>query len=240
MFGEFVAYRMLDASERDLMAIEPGSIQEEISFCDHPKQFDCSAIPDVEPSEIMSDKDECSCVEFKTSAFGSINTYQQNITANDNIFKKAESCYNIAKTICAFLNSEGGQLFIGVKEREEHTDSNQITGIESEFHKVSRLGNYSKTTDGYGRLIIDGIIKVFLPDFYPVYSKYLKIRCLEKDDHIVCRITVEPSREAVFILDYHYSSNGEDRFIVRNDFESQSLGIQDAVKYSLNHFCSKS
>jgi len=61
----------------------------------------------------------------------------------------------IAKTIAGFLNTEGGNLVIGIRENKGGAP-NEIIGIESEYPKLR-----DPCADGYRRILIDEIIRKF-------------------------------------------------------------------------------
>ncbi len=240
-FGEYVVNHMVESSEDALMAIESGSKYGDIEFFSHLNEIeDSSSMPEFDPLESIRENEECYCFEYKTSAFGGITPEKiKNIQGNNyqQIFGRIDSCFKIAKTICAFLNSDGGHLFIGVEEKDDLKTPNRITGIESELHKVGAVIGYDRTRDGYGRLIIDGIIKVFFPDFESVYNEHIKIDFLEyDDDRTICWIQAKPSKRPIFMLNFNSRPEEEYQFYVRNDFESQKLDIKGAVDYALLHF----
>ena len=79
-------------------------------------------------AEIIS-AGESQTVEFKSTARVNLHTGTQD--------KKIE--HVIVKTVCAFLNSEGGSLFIGVD------DGGGILGLDSDFASLGAKGN----RDGY-------------------------------------------------------------------------------------------
>ena len=58
----------------------------------------------------------------------------------------------VAKSIAGFLNSFGGNLIIGVKEKREKAEEFELIGIEEEIKS-----NNGK--DGYKRMILDDIIR---------------------------------------------------------------------------------
>lgn len=77
---------------------------------------------------------ESRVVEFKST--GRLNLYTNK--------KDASIEWAIVKTICAFMNSDGGTLLVGV------SDQGKLHGIEPDFPYV-----HSKNTDGWDRWLVD-------------------------------------------------------------------------------------
>lgn len=238
VFAEFISSKMLAFSEEDLLKIELDREIDNISFQKNLPNLEEQITSVIDPIDLILDNDENDFVEFKTSAFGGITPEKiKTLTTNHiQIFSRIKDCQKIAKTICAFMNSDGGYLFIGVKERESPEEWNQITGIESEMRKVE-AGSYPRTTDGYARLIQDGIIDVFIPEYNSATRSIKKIDFIDHEGHTVCWIKVEPSRKPVFMTDYERI--GEHQFYIRDGRESKPLDVKKAAEYILVHFCPK-
>lgn len=237
-FGEYVAENMLDATEKEMLKIEPNSNYGNITFYDAVQELETSCLPEIDPIEFIKNGDECATVEFKQSAFGGTTKEALRCltTNHEAIFKRVNSCWQIAKAICAFLNSDGGNLLIGVKQKENQEDENIPIGIESEFPKVAAAG-YSGSTEGYGRLIEHAIIRVFFPDL-PYYKDYITIDFFPYDGNTICWIKVKPAPRPTFVQNYESKPSGDPWFIVRNNFESRGIpDLKDAVDYTYEHFC---
>jgi predicted HTH transcriptional regulator len=132
----------------------------------------------------------------------------------------------IAKSLAGFLNADGGSLIIGVKEVKD-TDDILMVGIDSELHKLK-----DKTLDGYRRMILDYIIKKYLPSFiFNRINDYIRISFQFIDGVNICLLTVLKSDKRVFL-----KLNGEDVFMVRIDASSRQIMGNDLVEYCLNRF----
>jgi len=238
VFGEFVKSNMLASPEEDVMKFELERQYGDFSFQTKLPDLDNQIYSVKDPLELILDKEESDVVELKTCAFGRITPEQISINIKNlaTAFSGIEDCQKIAKTLCAFMNSEGGDLFIGVKEKSSNEECNQVTGIESEMRKVES-GGYPRTKDGYERLIRDGIIKVFIPEYNYATKSIEKIDFLDYEGHIICWIKVKPSKKPVFMIDYR--RNGEPIFYIRSGRESNPLEIKGASEYILTHFCPK-
>ena len=108
--------------------------------------------------------------------------------------KKLE--FVIAKTISAFLNSEGGDLIIGVE------DNGNVLGIEKDLQTFSK-----KNTDEF-ELHLRQLIKKYLAG---TFEKYLKITFPSVDDKIICLVKISKSSKPVFV-----TYEGNENFFVRN------------------------
>ncbi|MBN2335646.1 CBS domain-containing protein [Candidatus Bathyarchaeota archaeon] len=119
--------------------------------------------------------------------------------------------YNCLKTICAFLNAEGGDLLIGV------SDNNWIVGLETDYQTLPK-----KNRDGFENHLANQtsnkIGNVFLSNircsFHTLYG------------HEICRVHVEPSKEPAFLL-----NKGQQSFYVRTGNNSRPFKIADATRY---------
>jgi hypothetical protein len=238
-FGEYTKNFLLDSSEKALLAVRSNSKIGDIIFYEKLESNLLPIAPKINPIDMIIDKDENAFVEFKTSAFGDITSDKLTYSVNNiEVFGRSRSCWKIAKSICGFLNSDGGNIFIGIDERKDYSLDHKYLGVESEFNKLDGL-NYSKNFEGYGRLITHGIIEIFFPDIRPIYKNYLSIEPFEYQHHIFCWIKVKRSNKPVFVMNYKYYKEGQRCFYIRNDFEFQRLEISDAIQYVLEHFCPK-
>ena len=124
-------------------------------------------------------------VEFKSRALWSKSLTKKEIETSSSKdlhkFGKDTSKVMVAKTIAGFLNTEGGNLVIGIKENKGGT-SNEIIGIESEFSYLK-----DRCTDGYRRMLIDEIIRKYLPpEVFHHLNSNLRIHFMKVDGHILC------------------------------------------------------
>ena len=124
--------------------------------------------------------------------------------------------FEIAKTVSAFMNSEGGHLLIGV------SDDKHILGIENDF-KVIRKPDQ----DGY-ELHFTGIVNKFLGKENRPYAKMF-FETL--DGKTIAVVEVIKSPDPVYM-----KSKGNEEFYVRLGNSSQPLGVREATKYIKNHW----
>lgn len=128
--------------------------------------------------------------------------------------KKLE--YIVAKTISAFLNTDGGTLIIGVDD-----DGNTL-GLEKDIQTLTK-----QNIDGF-ELHLRQVIKKYLGDFF---EKYIKVTFPKVDDKEICLIQISKSGKPVFI-----SSEGTESFFVRNGNSSIPKNRQEQSEYEKIHW----
>jgi hypothetical protein len=128
--------------------------------------------------------------------------------------KKLE--YVVAKTISAFLNSEGGTLVIGVD------DDGNILGLGKDIQTLSK-----QNSDGF-ELHLRQIIKKYLGKNF---EKYLKMTFPEIEGKKICVIKISKSGKPVFI-----NFEGNESFFVRNGNASIPKSRQEQSEYEKLHW----
>lgn len=128
--------------------------------------------------------------------------------------KKLE--YVVAKTIAAFLNSKGGNLFIGID------DNQNSLGLSNDIESLS-----NKTVDGFELHLIEIIKKYIGAEF----SSYIKITFPSINDNKICHLRVSKSSKPVFI-----KNDGAEDFFVRTGCSSQPLSRKEQSVYEKNHW----
>jgi hypothetical protein len=117
------------------------------------------------------------------------------------------------KTICAFLNSEGGDLLIGVR------DDGSIEGIETDkFENDDRflLHLWTLIKTCMGQEVVEWV-KTSLQKF---------------GDKTVCRVNCKRARKPVFLNQKGF----DEAFFIRVGPSSSNLEISSALKYIKQHF----
>ena len=128
--------------------------------------------------------------------------------------KKLE--YVIAKTISAFLNTEGGMLIIGVD------DDGNIFGLERDFQTLTK-----KDKDGF-ELHLRQIVKKYLGD---TLEKYIKVSFPIVDGKEICVIKILKCGKPVFVT---FEEN--EGFYVRNGNASIPKNRQEQSEYEKQHW----
>lgn len=124
--------------------------------------------------------------------------------------------YVIGKTIAAFMNSEGGKLFIGVN------DDGEILGIEKDCQTLK-----NKNKDGF-LLQLTQVINQYLGK---EFNQYVSVKITKLKDKEVCIVTVAGSAMPVFV-----QNAGKEEFYIRASASSQPMSIREANEYIRTHW----
>ena len=169
-------------------------------------------------------------VEYKTSTLWSKSFTKADISSSESRevhkFGRDTSRFIVAKTLAGFLNTEGGNLIIGIKENKKGR-RNEITGIEAEFQKLK-----DPTTDGYRRMIVDEVIRKYLPpEIFHNMNEFIRIHFPKIQDKTLCWLEIKKSGEGVFV---HVQD--EEYFFIRVDAETRQISDKALVDYHKRHF----
>ncbi|MEI7718224.1 MAG: ATP-binding protein [archaeon] len=184
--------------------------------------------------ESLVKKGESYKIEFKSEALWSLTYKSQEIDASKSYdlhtYKQKTSKVIIAKSIAALMNSDGGTLVIGVREKK--IDSNyEIVGIEKDLEKLKQLEK-DFSLDGYKRMIIDDIIRPYFPSkIYNSLSKNLSIVFEDFNGKVVCLIKINPAVTKVFL-----NLEGKKIFMIRTETESRQIVDEELVDYCMTRF----
>lgn len=149
-------------------------------------------------------------LEFKSSLRWDVKLNQLN--------KSLESV--IAKTIAAFLNTEGGRLLIGVD------DDGNVIGLDNDY---KTLGN-KQNKDGF-MLKVGEIINNYIgKEFHQYISS--KIESINGRDICIVNITAGD-------MPAYCTMNGEEKFFIRSQAASEPLGTKEIVDYINSHWNNK-
>ena len=124
--------------------------------------------------------------------------------------------YVIAKTISAFLNSTGGNLFIGID------DNQNILGLSDDISTLKK-----QDIDGFELQLVEVIKKYIGKEF----SSHIKINFPEYDGQNICRISVSQSSRPVFVC-----FEGKENFFIRSGCSSQPLSREEQSAYQKEHW----
>ena len=168
-------------------------------------------------------------VEFKSSTLWSARLTPKEIedgSPDIKAYGKNTSKFIIAKSIVAFLNSDGGTLIIGIKENKSNKED-EIIGVQSEFLKLT-----DPCIDGYRRMIVDQVIKTFLPaKIFHHINDYLTIKFDVVKEKTLCVIAILKSDTQVFL-----KKRGKDCFYVRVDATTREIHGEDMASYCVKRF----
>lgn len=152
---------------------------------------------------------ESDSVEFKSTLRYDLRSKEVN--------KKLE--YVIVKTVAAFMNSEGGNLFIGVD------DNQNMLGLADDVATLSK-----PNIDGLELHLVE-IIKKYIG---AGLISHIKISFPTVEDTQICRIKVSKSSKPVFT-----QHEGKEDFFVRSGCSSQPLGREEQSAYEKSHWSNK-
>lgn len=148
-------------------------------------------------------------IEFKPTLLYNFNTNRGGISV----------LFIIAKTICSFLNSDGGTLFIGVK------DSGEIQGLEYDY-SLYPSNPKDKVLLELDKLIVNYLGKSTMPLINPFIKK------IEGKDVLV--IEVEQSSKPVFRINKRNEIIEKDFFIRMNASTHQLFDVEEIIEYIFN------
>ena len=155
-------------------------------------------------------------LEFKETCSLDVKHYKE---GNHNIVKKKEQRKkiesNVIKAICALLNTEGGEIYIGVADKPS-----EIVGIKNEVDFL-----FDSSNDKYQRHL-----KTIIKNKFRHQIKLINIRLVEVFKKEIVIITVKKSKKPVFISK-KVNGNEEKSYYIRNGPSSESLDIESFYNY---------
>ena len=165
-------------------------------------------------------------MEFKSRALWSKSFSKKEIETSDSKdvhkFGKDTSKVIIAKTIAGFLNTEGGNLVIGIKENKRRPGERDHRSRERVFPAEG-----SMCTDGYRRMLIDEIIRKFLPsEIFHHLSNHIRIHFMKIEEHTLCWLEIKKADDAVFV-----KIQDDEFFFIRIDAETRQIADKALVNY---------
>ena len=122
----------------------------------------------------------------------------------------------IIKTICAFLNTSGGILLIGID------DNGKVMGLENDYQLMKR-----KDGDGF----IQYLIQILNNMLGKQNNRFVSASIRKVENREVCMINVEKSPYPIFIK---YDNNEE--FYIRASSTSQPLNVKESYEYIRSHW----
>ncbi|MDE2021890.1 MAG: ATP-binding protein, partial [Patescibacteria group bacterium] len=133
-----------------------------------------------------------------------------------NVKKSME--YFVVKAISAFMNSEGGTLFIGVH------DSGEILGIEKDYATLKN------TKDSFLLQLTQSISRYLGREF----NQYTSISIVPIEGKDVCIVEVMKSATPVFL-----KYDDKEEFYARASASSLSMSVRQASEYIRTHFAQR-
>ncbi len=152
---------------------------------------------------ILVQQDESQYLEFKASLR----------------FNSRQGCldsdleFNCLKTICAFLNAEGGNLLIGVNDR------NRVVGLKHDYKTFNK-----NNRDAFENYLVNQISQ----KIGNIFLQYIRTTFPKVYGKEICRVNVLPSQEPAFLF-----NNGRQHFYVRAGNGSRPFNIRDSAHYMI-------
>jgi hypothetical protein len=173
--------------------------------------------PDHQPKAKLTVQDLIEAGESQTIEFKSTARYNMHTKTAD---PKLE--HVIVKTVCGFLNADGGTLLIGV------ADDGTILGLD---HDLSTLGG-KPNLDGY-ELALRQLLETSLS--VPTAAT-VRISFERADSHSVCVVAVASAGKPVFAKPPRGSGSEVSEFWVRTGNQTRQLHGEDMVLYHRDHW----
>ena len=117
----------------------------------------------------------------------------------------------VLKTICAFMNAEGGALLIGL------SDDNQVIGIDEDYTIIK-----GHNRDGFQNLLMS-MVSNSIGNYYLQYVDVVFHNVLGKD---LCQVNVSASMKPAYL-----TNKGKQEFFVRTGNNSRPFKISEATEY---------
>ena len=172
-------------------------------------------------------------IEFKNESLWSSGLSKEESLASESAeirkYRNNASKFIIARSIAGFLNTDGGDLIIGVQE-DRIKNITRITGIGDDYHK---LHEKDRNPDGYRRMIVDSIVRKYLPEVFDTVSSFVHISFPFLSGKTLCHIHITPSDKPVFV-----TTGNEELFFIRVDASTRSITGKTLTNYILTRFAS--
>lgn len=185
----------------------------------------------VENIDQLLFREEDSRLEFKSSLWRHFKDDSPIENQKDKSLKLEDS---VIKTICAFLNSEGGTLLIGVSDNKSDNGQSKVTGIE---HDYEWCKSNNRNSDGFGQAI-ESIIKDKLSSSMTPLTKHITKSFHEVDGGTICRIdvTAAPRNGHGYAVFAKISTQKEKRLFIRSGETTTMQSPESQTNYIMSHF----
>jgi predicted HTH transcriptional regulator len=124
--------------------------------------------------------------EFKSSAFTDLRKFTTTPGLSSDKYFSEEVFNSSIKTIAGFLNSDGGDLLLGI------TDQGEICGVEVDF-----MHDQTSGIDKWELALREGIKRQFIEG--KIVLQYIKTAVHESNGHVVVHVSVAPRARISFV-----------------------------------------
>jgi hypothetical protein len=170
-------------------------------------------------------------VEFKFKALWSTRLSKEEAEASESAevrkYRTNASKFIIARSIAGFLNSNGGDVIIGIEE-DRVKNVIRVVGIDDDY---SRLLEKDRNPDGYRRMLIDSVIRRYIPEIYETASQYIRITFPVISEKTLCHVHITPAEKPVFV-----DTGSEEFFFIRVDASTRNISGKILTNYILTRF----
>jgi len=189
---------------------------------------------DAEAIRTMINAGENDHVEFKLQSLWSADLTREEILSSESSeirkYRNNASKFIIARSIAGFLNTDGGDLVIGIQE-DRIKNKIHVVGIEEEYR---RLHEKDRNPDGYRRMIVDSVIQKYLPEIVNTASRFIHLSFPSLSGRTLCHVHVLPADKPVFV-----DIGNEELFFIRIDASTRSITGKVLTQYILTRFSSQ-
>lgn len=186
---------------------------------------------DTEAVQAMIAAGESDHIEFKLRSLWSADLLREEILSSESPevrkYHTNASKFIIARSIAGFLNTDGGDLIIGIKEDRIH-NTIQVTGIEEDY---SKLHIEDRNPDGYRRMLVDSVIRKYLPEVFDTVSMLIHFSFPTLSGKTLCHVHIMPAEKPVFV-----DISNEELFFIRVDASTRSITGKALTQYILRRF----
>ncbi|MFA4825579.1 MAG: ATP-binding protein [Methanoregula sp.] len=172
-------------------------------------------------------------VEFKLQSLWSAGFTREEISTNESPevrkYRTNASKFIIARSIAGFLNTDGGELIIGIRE-DRHHNTITVTGIENDY---PHMHEEDRNPDGYRRMIVDSVIRKYLPEIFESASRFIHISFPVVSGKTLCHLHITPSDKPIFV-----DSGTDEIFFIRVDASTRAITGKTLTRYTLTRFSS--
>ena len=176
-------------------------------------------------------REESSKLEFKSSLWRNFKN-DEPIDTQTTKNPKLEDA--VIKTICAFLNSEGGTLLIGVSDTKLSDGVSFITGIEHDYVWCKK-NNLNQ--DGFGQSI-ESLIRDKLTSSLTPLEKHISKSFHSVGGKTICKIDVipAPTKGHGYAVFARVSTVKEMRLFIRSGETTTMQSTESQMNYIVGHF----
>ncbi|MDC1420246.1 ATP-binding protein [Euryarchaeota archaeon] len=182
------------------------------------------------PLLILLMGNESAKLEFKASLWAEYHGVTEK-PVEDQKSKKLELQDSVLKTVAAFLNTDGGTLLIGIKDKPRDSGDKvaEVLGIDPDF-KWLKKGK--RDEEGYSHVLIELFNNSLTND---AANQYIKISFPRFENKTICRIDVDPLPRILGQQCFANTQEGKKLF-VRSGDSSIPQSRETEYDYIRHHF----